>query len=62
MIWVMVWFQLTNSQGIDYYQLNTYSKKEDCIAALNDAQVLVTHQGEAFACLEVIVKLLKHLY
>ena len=56
MIWVLIWFQVTNSQGIDYYQLNTYSKKEDCIAALNDAQVLVTHQGEAVACLEVNVK------
>jgi hypothetical protein len=36
--------------------LNTYSKKEECIAALDDAQVLVTHQGEAVACLEVNVK------
>ena len=56
MVWVLIWFQVTNSQGIDYYQLDTYSKKEDCIAALDDAQVLVTHQGEAVACLEVNVK------
>jgi len=56
MIWVMIWFQLTNSQGVDYYQLDTYSKKEECIAALDAAQVLVTHRGEAVACLEVNVK------
>ena len=56
MVWVLIWFQVTNSQGIDYYQLDTYSKKEDCIAALDGAQVLVTHQGEAVACLEVQVK------
>jgi len=56
MIWVMIWFQLTNSQGVDYYQLDTYAKKEECVAALDAAQVLVTHQGEAVACLEVKVK------
>ncbi len=56
MIWVLIWFQLTASEGIDYYQLSTYSKNEDCIAALDDAQVLVRHQGEAVACLEVKVK------
>ena len=56
MVWVLIWFQVTNSQGIDYYQLSTYSKNEDCIAALDEAQVLVRHQGEAVACLEVKVK------
>jgi hypothetical protein len=56
MIWVLVWFQVTNSQGIDYYQLSNHSVRDDCIAAMEQAQVLVTHQGEAVACLEVKVK------
>lgn len=56
MIWVMVWFQLTNTQGVEYYQLKTYAKKEECIAALDTAQVLVTHQGESVICLGVDIK------
>lgn len=56
MVWVLVWFQMTNSQGVEYYQINNYAKKEECIQALDKAQVLVTHQGEAVICLEVNVK------
>ena len=52
MVWVLVWFQMTNSQGVEYYQINNYAKKEECIQALDEAQVLVTHQGEAVVCLE----------
>ena len=51
-----MWFQLTSTQGVEYYQLNTYTKKEECIAALDEAQVLIRHSGEAVACLEVRVK------
>lgn len=56
MVWVLVWFQMTNSQGVEYYQINNYAKKEECIQALDEAEVLVTHQGEAVICLEVNVK------
>jgi hypothetical protein len=56
MIWVLIWFQLTNTQGVEYYQLNTFTKKDECIAALDDAQVLIRNNSEAVACLEVIVK------
>ena len=56
MIWVLIWFQLTNTQGIEYYQLNTFTKKDECIAALDNAQVLVRSGSEAVACLEVNTK------
>ena len=56
MIWVLVWFQITNSQGVEYYQIKSCPKKDECIQALDEAQVLVTHKGEAVVCLEVDVK------
>ena len=56
MVWVLVWIQMTASQGVEYYQINSFPKKEECAAALDKAQVMLNHQGEAVVCLEVTVK------
>jgi len=56
MVWVLVWIQMTASQGVEYYQINSFPKKEECTAALDKAQVMLNHQGEAVVCLEVTVK------
>ena len=56
MVWVLVWIQMTASQGVEYYQINSFPKKEECAAALDKAQVMLNHQGEAVVCLEVKVK------
>jgi hypothetical protein len=56
MVWVLVWIQVTASQGVEYYQINSFPKKEECTAALDKAQVMLNHQGEAVVCLEVTVK------
>jgi hypothetical protein len=34
MVWVLVWIQMTASQGVEYYQINSFPKKEECAAAL----------------------------
>jgi hypothetical protein len=47
---------MTNTQGVEYYQLNTFTKKDECIAALDGAEVLIRNNSEAVACLEVNVK------
>ena len=56
MVWVLVWIQMTASQGVEYYQINSFPKKEECTAALDKAQEMLNHQGEAVVCLEVTVK------
>ena len=56
MVWVLLWIQMTNSQGVEYYQINTYPKKEECTKALTKAEVMLNHQGETVVCLEVKVK------
>ena len=56
MVWVLVWIQMTTSQGVEYYQINSFPKKEECTAALDKAQVMLNHKGEAVVCLEVKVK------
>ena len=56
MVWVLVWIQMTASQGVEYYQINSFPKKEECTTALDKAQVMLNHQGEAVVCLEVKVK------
>jgi len=56
MVWVLVWIQMTASQGVEYYQINSFPKKEECTAALDKAQVMLNHQAEAVVCLEVTVK------
>ena len=56
MVWVLVWIQMTASQGVEYYQINSFAKTDECAAALDKAQVMLNHPGEAVVCLEVTVK------
>jgi hypothetical protein len=53
MMWILVWMQLVTNQGVDYYQLGTYGKAEECQMALKEAVVLVNHSSETLACLEI---------
>ena len=53
MMWILVWMQLVANQGVDYYQLGTFGKAEECQLALKEAVVLVNHSAETLACLEV---------
>ena len=53
MMWILIWMRLVTSQGVAHYQLGTFTKKEDCQAALTKAVVLVNTSAEMLACLEV---------
>ena len=37
MMWILVWMQLVTSQGVEYYQLGTFTKDTDCKEALAKA-------------------------
>jgi hypothetical protein len=53
MMWILVWLQLVSNQGVDYYQIGTYARLEDCQAAMAKAKVMINHTSETLACLEV---------
>ena len=53
MMWILIWMQLVTSQGVEHYQLGTFTKETDCKAALKEAVVLVSTSSEMLACLEV---------
>ena len=57
MVWALVWMQLlVTSQSVKYFHVETYSSKEECVAAMSNAAVLVSNKSETVVCLELIVK------
>lgn len=57
MVWALVWMQLlVTSQSVKYYHVETYSSKEECVAAMSEAAVLVSNKSETLACLELKVE------
>ena len=55
--WALVWMQLlVTSQTVKYYHVETYSSKEECVAAMSEAAVLVSNKSETLACLELEVE------
>ncbi len=57
MVWALVWMQLlVTSQTVKYYHVETYSSKEECVAAMSEAAVLVSNKSETLACLELEVE------
>ena len=56
MVWVLLWIQVTTTAGVEYFQINSFPKKEECTQALTQAEVMLNHQGEAVICVEVKVK------
>ena len=53
MMWILVWMQLVTSQGVEHYQLGTFTKETDCQEAMKKAVILVSTSSEMLACLEV---------
>ncbi len=56
MMWILVWMQLVTSQGVEHYQLGTFTKETDCLVAMKEAVVLVNTSAGMLACLEVITR------
>ena len=57
MVWALVWMQLlVTSQTVKYFHVETYASKEECVAAMSQAAVLVSNKSETLACLELQVE------
>jgi len=52
-MWVLVWMQLISGQPVDYFQLAVYETITECEKNRKRAEIMVTHNGIAVACLEV---------
>ena len=53
MIYVLIFLHFINTDNLHYYQIGTYSDKEQCLAQAEKAKILVTHNSINVACLEV---------
>ena len=57
MVWALVWMQiLITSQTVKYFHVDTFDSKEECVAAMSQAAVLVSNKSETLACLELQVE------
>jgi|TARA_R110000744_G_scaffold286327_2_gene397630 hypothetical protein len=52
-MWVLVWIQLISGKPAEYFQLGVYDTKAVCEQVLEKAEMMVTHNGIAVACLGV---------
>ena len=54
MIYVLIFLHFINTDNFHYYQIGSYSDKEECLEQAEKAKILVTHNSMQGACLEVI--------
>ena len=50
---ILDWMQLISGQPVDYFQLAVYETSAECENNRKRAEVMVTHNGIAVACLNV---------
>jgi len=53
MVWILIWLQLTTSQSMSYYHVDTFDTKEECVSELSKASVLVTNKNTALDCIPI---------
>tara|TARA_R110001592_G_scaffold126552_1_gene337932 strand:- start:177 stop:350 length:174 start_codon:yes stop_codon:yes gene_type:complete len=53
MIYVLVFLHFINTDNLKYYQIDTYSDKQECLAQAEKAKILVTHNSMKVTCLEI---------
>jgi hypothetical protein len=53
MIYVLVFLHFISTDRLQYYQIGTYSDKQQCLEQAEKAQILVTHNSMKVTCLEV---------
>jgi hypothetical protein len=54
MIYVLVYLHFINTDNLKYYQIGTYSDKEQCLEQAEKAKIMVTHNSMKVACLEIV--------
>tara|TARA_B100000900_G_C20116683_1_gene528197 strand:- start:302 stop:478 length:177 start_codon:yes stop_codon:yes gene_type:complete len=53
MIYVLVFLHFINTDNLKYFQIATFSDKEECLQQAEKAKVMVTHNSMKVVCLEV---------
>ena len=53
MIYVLVFLHFISTDRLQYYQIGTYSDKEQCLKEAEKAKIMVTHNSMKVTCLEV---------
>ena len=53
MIYVLVFLHFINTDRLKYYQIQTFSNKEECEIEAKKAEIIVTHSSMAVKCLEI---------
>ena len=53
MIYVLVYLHFINTDNLKYYQIGTYSDKEQCLEEAEKAKIMVPHNSMKVTCLEV---------
>jgi len=53
MIYVLVFLHFVSTDRLQYYQIGTYSDKQECLEQAEKAKIMVTHNSMKVTCLEV---------
>jgi hypothetical protein len=53
MVYVLVFLHFINTDHLKYYQIDTYSDKQECLDQAEKAKILVTHNSMKVTCLEI---------
>jgi hypothetical protein len=53
MVYVLVFLHFINTDHLKYYQIDTYSDKQECLTQAEKAKILVTHNSMKVTCLEI---------
>jgi len=56
LMWVLVWMQLISGMPVDHFQLAVYENNVECEKNRKRAEIMVTHNGIAVACLNVRIE------
>jgi len=55
MIFLLIWFQVVEEQGVRYHHLSTHTNETLCMDELRHASVLVNDKTETIECVGVKV-------
>ena len=55
MMYALVWFHFVRTDHLQYYLLDTYVEKENCIVERDKAKVLVTANDMILECIKLDV-------
>jgi len=53
MIYVLVFLHFISTDRLQYYQIDTYSDKQECLDQAEKAKIMVTHNSMKVTCLEI---------